>query len=437
MAPHAAKVSRFWSSAVVCYTLSSLASCATDVLTGQTHHETVRWLLLRLVAVIFAVNFLSVAVQCRGLIGPSGILPLQETLSELEENMAYRDRKGLGTPVSSRLMVRWTLFVWRTAGEANVRAAAWCGFALALGMAAAPLHPWLTAAGYSLLYLGWYVYKRGLGAFANLQWDMLLLEVGMLCALLAAAPPGAGATVAVHLLRAVVVRLHMCAGFAKLTSGDPHWAGLTALAVHHETQPLPTPLAPLLHALPLPMHKLMTLAGLGLEIGAGIACAPAALLSYAGELSFAMVVLTQASIAASGNYGYFNLLSALLGLSLLSDQSPLLRPLAPAASAAASAAAPAATSSAFAAAHAVHLGLVLLVAMPIAAAFATRVAAYTEGRCRRSAPLRHRPLRRTPPPLLELTARTMAAGSLRASSRGCAPPSTPSTWPAASRSSPT
>ena len=62
------------------------------------------------------------------------------------------------------------------------------------------------------------------------------LEMGVLCALLAAAPPGAGATIAVHLLRALAVRLHMCAGFAKLTSGDPLWAGLTALAVHHETQ---------------------------------------------------------------------------------------------------------------------------------------------------------------------------------------------------------
>ena len=126
----------------------------------------------------------------------------------------------------------------------------------------------------------------------------------------------------------------------------------------------------------------MTLAGLGLEIGAGIGCAPAALLPYAGELSFAMVALTQASIAASGHYGYFNLLSAVLGLSLLSDQSPLLRPLAPAASAAAFTAAAtfsassasssasatsAATSPASGAAHAVQLGLVLLVALPIAA----------------------------------------------------------------------
>ena len=59
----------------------------------------------------------------------------------------------------------------------------------------------------------------------------------------------------------------------------------------------------------------MTLAGLGLEIGAGIGCAPAALLPYAGELSFAMVALTQASIAASGHYGYFSLLSPYLPIS--------------------------------------------------------------------------------------------------------------------------
>ena len=58
--------------------------------------------------------------------------------------------------------------------------------------------------------------------------------------------------------RSCVLRLHCGAGVAKLTSGDPAWASLTALSMHHETQPLPTRLAPLLHRLPMRAHRLAT-----------------------------------------------------------------------------------------------------------------------------------------------------------------------------------
>ena len=88
-------------------------------------------------------------------------------------------------------MLRWTVLVRRAAGEANVsrvrRGNAWCGFALALGVAAAPLHPWLTAARATLRAalprLVRVRYKRGLGAFANLQWRGPWTEMRSLYAL--------------------------------------------------------------------------------------------------------------------------------------------------------------------------------------------------------------------------------------------------------------
>ena len=303
---------------------SSVVACVSDVLSATTHFA-VRELLLRGVALVFAINFLSVATQARGLIGPDGVLPVAQTLRGIEENLAHRDRKGLRTALTARCMSRVTVAAWRAVGVANVRAAAVGGCALGLCTAALPVRqaPRLCAGAHALLYAGWYVYKRALGTFANLQWDMLLLEAGALCALLALAGPSRlGTTVAVHLVRCCVVRLHCGAGVAKLTSGDPYWASLTAMAVHHETQPLPTRLARRLHALPLWAHRASTAAALALELGTAVACWPS---RWAAELAAAMVLATQAAIAVGGFYGYFSVLSALLGVSLLSDRSaPLI-----------------------------------------------------------------------------------------------------------------
>lgn len=348
-----------WSIAIAAATFLSIISAAADVFVGETHF-TARELILRSVAATSAINWVCVAVQARGLIGPHGILPLATTLRDLQENLDYRDRKKLPTPRSSRAMTLCTLWTWRAIGDANVQSAAWCG-----GCLSACVAIWPSTLGFILLYLTWYVYKRALGAFANLQWDMLLLEATLLCVLLAAAGSAAACTAVAHLVRSCVLRLHCGAGVAKLTSGDPYWAGLTALSVHHETQPLPTPLAPLLHRLPMRAHRHATLAGLVMEIATIAAVLPR--VPYLADATFLAVVATQASIVISGNFGYFNYLSAFLGFSLLADSSPLLlghavardTPASPLASA-----------------------CVLLAVLPCAALYIARAAQYAEGRCR-------------------------------------------------------
>ena len=71
--------------------------------------------------------------------------------------------------------------------------------------------------------------------------------------------------------------------------------------VHHETQPLPTPLAPFLHALPLPAHKAATAAGLLLELGVGpLAFVEGFGLRGAAALCFLSIAAIQAAIAISG-----------------------------------------------------------------------------------------------------------------------------------------
>jgi hypothetical protein len=105
-------------------------------------------------------------------------------------------------------------------------------------------------------------------------------------------------------------------GLVKLLSGDPLWRGLTALAVHYETQPLPTPIAFFAHQAPLAFQRFSALTMFVVEVGLPI-------LIFAGRwgrrVAFAGFVGLQLLIAATGNYGIFNLLAIALCLPLLDD----------------------------------------------------------------------------------------------------------------------
>src|SRR5690606_14155763 len=103
---------------------------------------------------------------------------------------------------------------------------------------------------------------------------------------------------------------------AKLQSGDPSWRDGSALATHHETTPLPTPLGWYAHQLPPALHGASTRAALGLELGAPfLACGP----RRVRTLGFGLLNGLQLGIAATGNYGFFNLASSVLSLWALDD----------------------------------------------------------------------------------------------------------------------
>ena len=70
--------------------------------------------------------------------------------------------------------------------------------------------------------------------FLSFQWDLLLLETGVL-ALLATLWPEWVA----WLFRWLLFRLMFLSGAVKLLSGDESWHSLTALTFHFQTQPLP------------------------------------------------------------------------------------------------------------------------------------------------------------------------------------------------------
>ena len=108
-------------------------------------------------------------------------------------------------------------------------------------------------------------------------------------------------------------------GATKLLSGDPTWRHLTALDYHFETQPLPPWTAWYAHQLPAGIHRAGTTGMFVVELVAPwLIFAPPRLkaLRYAGV---GLLVVLQAAIALTGNYGFFNLLAIVLCVPALDD----------------------------------------------------------------------------------------------------------------------
>jgi hypothetical protein len=266
---------------------------------------TVRFFLTAL-SVVYLLAFLSLAVQIQGLIGSRGILPVAPWLDAVAAAQS-------GIP-----WTRLPTLLWLSASDAMLSFLVWGGalaaLIAALGWARGPL-----------LAVCWAFYLSLVGGgqdFLSFQWDVLLLEAGFLALFVApwgwrrraVAPP----RLAVWLLRLLLFKLMLSSGLTKLTWGDPTWADLTALEYHYWTQPLPTPLAWWAAQLPGWFQRLSCLLMFGVELVAPFgAFGPRRLRLIAA----AALVALQVGIAATGNYGFFNLLSIVLCIPLLDDRA--------------------------------------------------------------------------------------------------------------------
>jgi lipase maturation factor 1 len=291
-----------------------LASIMTTLLWGRsekavcrpTYVDAQRWF-LRLMGVIYLIAFASFWRQVDGLIGHDGIAPFEPWLQEVRSRLgteAYRLLPTLCWLNSSD----WFLHVLCAGGVV---------FSLLLVLDIAPVVclALLWASYLSLCVAG--------QVFMNFQWDYLLLEAGFLSLFLAplrilpwrrSAPPGS--PFAHFLLRWLLFRLMLMSGVVKLTSGDAAWWDLTALRYHYESQPLPTPLSWYAHQLPPWFQALSTIVLFGIELGAPFflfAPRRLRLIGLAGLLGL------QILIALTGNYCFFNLLTAALCLLSIDD----------------------------------------------------------------------------------------------------------------------
>lgn len=270
-------------------------------------YRQVRWAFLRLMGGTYLIAFTSLGRQVLGLYGKRGIRPARELLA------AYKAAE----PGCERLWTMPSVF-WLGASDAALVRGCRAGQALSLALLF-NIAPRLSAALLWGLYLSYVSVGR---EFLSFQWDVLLLEMGLLSALTAPGGPRPGlgrdapSASDVFLFRLLVFRLYFGSGVSKLHSGDRTWRELTAMGHYYETAPLPTRGGWYAHQLPRSVQRVSTAVTLGLEtVGPFLAFAP----RRVRQLAFWAFAGLQGTIIATGNYGFFNLQALVLGLWLLDD----------------------------------------------------------------------------------------------------------------------
>jgi hypothetical protein len=263
------------------------------------HIWVVRLVLERGMAAIYLVAFLTVARQFKPLLGERGLLPVPAYLRMVR----FREAPSL--------------FHWRYSDKL-LDLVAWTGVLVSacavLGLTeAGPI--WLSMAAWLLL---WFLYLSIVNVgqrFFGFGWESMLLEAGFFTAFLGPAQVQPS-VIPVLILRWMLFRTEMGAGLIKLRH-DGCWRDLTCLYYHYETQPLPNPLSWYFHRIPAPMHRFSVLFSHFVQIVVPLALfAPQPIASIAGGLSIAHQLL----LIVSGNYSWLNWLTAVLGVSALSDR---------------------------------------------------------------------------------------------------------------------
>ena len=264
-----------------------------------------RRLFLRLLGVVYVVAFGSLLLQIAGLVGGDGILPAGIFFEKVHDRLGADARWWLPS-------VCWWLGTGTPMLRALCAAGIGCGVLLACDVA-----PLIAAGAAWALYLSLVVAGQ---VFLNFQWDALLLETGLLALPLAPLRlrprPHPGDWLPLLPLWLLVLKLHVLSGWVKIASGDPTWHDLTALRYHYWTTCLPVWLGWYADRLPLLAQQAAAAGMFAVELGAPwLIFGPRRLRHLA---AVAMIGL-QLAIALTGNYGFFNLLTIALCLTLLDD----------------------------------------------------------------------------------------------------------------------
>ena len=297
------------------------ASAVTRLLWGKdvrrpTYIWARRWF-LRALGAIYLIAFVSLWVQVDGLVGSSGISPVNQFLPMVHGQIGREAYAVLPT------------LCWFNSSDAFLHflcsSGVLCSLLLIFGIAPAVLLVVLFVLYLSLTIAG--------QAFFNFQWDVLLLEASLLSIFFApwrlwprelvlwqrlspTAPDSAVSRVGLFLLKLLLFKLMLMSGVVKLTSGDDSWWKLTALDYHYWSQPLPTMFGWWADKTPEWFKHFSVAFCLVVEII--VPCfiwAPRRLRLIAAGL----LIFLQVAIAITGNYCFFNLLTIALCLLLIDD----------------------------------------------------------------------------------------------------------------------
>ena len=269
-----------------------------------------RWVFLRLLGLTYFLAFASLASQISGLVGSDGLLPVDVFLERGRELYGGRAHYLLPT------------LLWISASDIALEILCWGGVVLA-SLAMVGITPVVT---FALLWLFYLSLTIGGQTFLSFQWDTLLLETGLLACLYAPIGwrPGLaterGPSIPVRwLLWGLAFKVTFLSGVTKLVSGDETWRGLTALTFHYQTQPIPAWTSWFAHHLPLWIQQASAVGMLGIEIIVPFLIFVPSQLRWMRLLACVLLCLLQIAITVTGNYGFFNLLTCALYLTLLDD----------------------------------------------------------------------------------------------------------------------
>ncbi|PTL78667.1 lipase maturation factor family protein [Vitiosangium sp. GDMCC 1.1324] len=277
---------------------------------SDARHSVARvgWFYLRALGIVFVLAFASLLPQLSALLGPQGLSPAVELLDYVRQVLPGPER-----------YLRLPTLLWALgAGEGALRGVGFAGLACGV-LLAANVAPRFALVGAWACYLS---LTNVSGVFLGYQWDALLLEAALVSLPLTPGhllPPGVSPAPprgAILLPRLLLFRLMVMSGLVKLASGDPTWRDFTALQYHYGSQPLPNPIAWFAHLLPPILQRTSVGVMFVIEL-----VFPFLLFGpRRARLAAAfMIALLQFGILATGNYGFFNLLTLVLCLSALDD----------------------------------------------------------------------------------------------------------------------
>jgi hypothetical protein len=266
-----------------------------------------RYMILRLLGLIYAVAFLVAINQLIPLIGENGLLPLKNFLSQV--------RQALGSDTAGFFRLPSVFWFWHS--DAALLTVAWLGFILSC----------LVLAGYAnaiILATLWFLYMSIVHVgqeWYGYGWEIQLTETGFLaiflCPLLDMRPfpRYAPPFPIIVLFRWLIFRIMLGAGLIKFR-GDEIWRNGTALYYHFETQPIPGPFSRFFHFL---SHTALKL-GVWFNWLAELA-APFFVFwpRYARHIAGVAIVLFQINIIISGNLSFLNWLTIIPALACFDD----------------------------------------------------------------------------------------------------------------------
>ena len=267
-----------------------------------------RFVILRLLGVVYAVAFLVAINQIITLIGANGLLPARNYFHNLLVS-------GMGSTGAGFVRLPSVFWFWHS--DTAFLVMAWIGFILSL----------LLAAGYTnapLMGILWFLYLSFVHAgqdWYSYGWEIQLTETGFLAIFLCPLvdlrpfPRRAPPLVIIILFRWLIFRIMLGSGLIKFR-GDAVWRSGTALNYYFQTQPIPGPLSRWFHFLPRFLLKMGVWFNWLAELAAPwFAFGP----RIARHIAGVIMVLLQLFIMLSGNLSFLNWLTIIPALACFDD----------------------------------------------------------------------------------------------------------------------